>query len=98
MSGPLVRALIAHVDEEALARARARGIRVAVLKEDSPSCGPTYTYDGTFTGTKVSAPGVTAAKLREAGLHVFSEAQLDDAERVLRGALPPQRPKRRSSR
>jgi len=68
---------------EALARARSRGIRVAVLKEDSPSCGSTYTYDGTFSGTKVSAPGVTAALLRQAGLHVFSEDQLADAERVL---------------
>jgi uncharacterized protein YbbK (DUF523 family) len=69
--------------EEALARARAQGIRVAVLKEDSPSCGSSYIYDGTFTGTKVPAPGVTAALLRAAGLQVFSEAQFDDAERAL---------------
>lgn len=69
--------------EEALARARARGVRVAILKEDSPSCGSAYTYDGTFTGTRVPTPGVTAALLREAGLLVFSEAQLAEAERVL---------------
>jgi len=69
--------------EEALTRARTRGIRVAVLKEDSPSCGSRYIYDGTFTGAKVPAPGVTAAMLRAAGLQVFSEAQLADAERAL---------------
>jgi uncharacterized protein YbbK (DUF523 family) len=69
--------------EEALARARARGIQVAVLKEDSPSCGSSYTYDGTFTGTKVPVAGVTAALLGAAGLQVFSEAQLTDAERAL---------------
>jgi|GEM_PF-364899 len=78
---------------EALARSRAWGIRVAVLKENSPSCGSSYTYDGTFSGTKVSAPGVTAALLREAGLQVFSEAQFDDAQRALlqsaaEGAVP----------
>jgi uncharacterized protein YbbK (DUF523 family) len=71
--------------EQALVRARApaRRIRVAVLKEGSPSCGVTYSYDGSFTGTKVPTPGVTAASLRAAGLHVFSEAQLQEAARLI---------------
>jgi uncharacterized protein YbbK (DUF523 family) len=69
--------------EQALARARTRGIRVAVLKEGSPSCGSSYTYDGTFTRQRNPEPGVTTALLRAAGIHVFSEAQLADAERVL---------------
>lgn len=68
----------------ALECARANGIRVAILKEGSPSCGTGFTYDGTFTGTRVAEPGVTAALLRRAGVHVFSEAQLAEAEIELR--------------
>jgi uncharacterized protein YbbK (DUF523 family) len=69
--------------EEGLARARTRGIRVAVLKEGSPSCGAHYSYDGTFAGTKVPVPGVTSAALRAAGLHVFSEVQLEEAAHLI---------------
>ena len=69
--------------EVALARARARGIRIAVLKEGSPSCGSSYTYDGTFTGTRVLSPGVTTALLQRTGVQVFSEAQLIEADQVL---------------
>jgi uncharacterized protein YbbK (DUF523 family) len=65
--------------EHVLAVAVARGARIAVLKDGSPSCGSTYTYDGSFTGRRVAAPGVTAARLQEAGLRVFSEAQLEEA-------------------
>ena len=65
--------------EHVLAVAVARGARIAVLKDGSPSCGSEYTYDGSFTGRRVPAPGVTAARLREAGLRVFGEAQLEEA-------------------
>lgn len=60
-------------------RGRAFGIRVAILKEGSPSCGSTFIYDGTFSGTRVAGEGITAALLRERGIAVFSENQLDDA-------------------
>ena len=69
--------------EHALAAARSCGIRVAILKEGSPSCGSAFTYDGTFTGTKVPNSGVTAALLRQAGIHVFSESQLAEAAGVI---------------
>ena len=46
---------------------REHGIRVAVLKEGSPSCGSTYSYDGSFSGARVPAPGVTTARLMAAG-------------------------------
>lgn len=69
----------------ALKQARAMGIRVAVLKDGSPSCGSTFIYDGTFTGTKVSGLGVTAALLQHAGVHIFSEDQLSKADSVLMG-------------
>jgi uncharacterized protein YbbK (DUF523 family) len=72
--------------EEALAVARRFRIRVAVLKDGSPSCGATAIFDGTFSGTKVAGEGVTAALLRANGVHVFSDTQLDQAASVL-GAL-----------
>jgi uncharacterized protein YbbK (DUF523 family) len=67
----------------ALASARASNIRVAVLKEGSPSCGSGFIYDGTFTSTRVQDAGVTAALLRESGIRVFSEFQLAEAEAAL---------------
>ncbi|MGQ0709003.1 MAG: DUF523 domain-containing protein [Rhodoferax sp.] len=69
----------------ALHLAQARGIRVAVLKEGSPSCGSGYIYDGTFSGHKVPGQGVTAALLARAGIRVFSEAQFDAADAFLLG-------------
>jgi uncharacterized protein YbbK (DUF523 family) len=69
---------------QALQLARSRRIRIAILKEGSPSCGTSYTYDGNFTGTKVPLPGVCAAWLREMGLQVFNEAQLKQADYLLR--------------
>jgi len=59
---------------------QAGGVRVAILKEGSPSCGSTYVYDGTFTRTRVAGEGVTARYLRERGIAVFSEEQLEAAE------------------
>lgn len=70
--------------EAALAKAREAGVRVAVLKEGSPSCGSSYSYDGSFSGTRVSVPGVTTALLRSHGITVFSEAQWAEADAALR--------------
>lgn len=70
--------------EEALRLARQKGIRVAVLKEGSPSCGTGYIYDGTFTGTRVADRGVAAALLERAGVRVFSELQVDEADAFLK--------------
>ena len=70
--------------EQTLRQARASSIRIAVLKEGSPSCGTSHTYDGSFTGARVPFPGVTTARLQEAGLRVFSEYQLAEADELLR--------------
>lgn len=64
---------------ESLRQAARAGARVAILKEGSPSCGSTYVYDGTFTGTRLAGEGVTASLLREQGIRVFSENELDAA-------------------
>lgn len=61
------------------ALAQADGVRIAILKEGSPSCGSSYVYDGTFTRTRVAGEGVTAALLRSRGIAVFSEEEIDAA-------------------
>ena len=64
---------------QALELVRKHGIRVAVLKANSPSCGNLLTYDGTFSGVKVTGEGVTAALLKRHGVQVFSELELAEA-------------------
>lgn len=64
---------------QALELVQKHGIRVAVLKANSPSCGNLLTYDGTFRGVKVSGEGVTAASLKRHGVRVFSELELAEA-------------------
>ena len=64
---------------QALALVQQHGIRIAVLKANSPSCGNVLTYDGTFSGVKVSGEGVTAALLKRHGVQVFSELELAEA-------------------
>ncbi len=68
---------------EALRLARAEGVRLAVLKDGSPSCGTSFTYDGCFQGVRIAGKGVTAAALIEAGIRVFGEQQIDEADRLL---------------
>lgn len=67
----------------ALALVQRHGIGIAVLKSGSPSCGNLLTYDGTFSGSKVPGEGVTTALLRQAGVQVFSELELDAAVQAL---------------
>ncbi|MGN8274628.1 DUF523 domain-containing protein [Pseudomonas sp. SMN5] len=69
---------------QALALVREHGIRIAVLKANSPSCGNLLTYDGTFAGVKVSGEGVTAALLKRHGVQVFNELQLPQAAAALK--------------
>ncbi len=68
---------------QALELVQKHGIRVAVLKANSPSCGNLLTYDGTFSGTKVNGEGVTAALLKRHGVRVFSELELRQAGQAL---------------
>ena len=69
--------------EQALALVREHDIRLAVLKARSPSCGNLENYDGSFAGVRVPGEGVTAALLSREGVRVFSEEQLDEAQRAL---------------
>lgn len=70
----------------ALELARAHGVRVAVLKEGSPSCGVLRIYDGSFQGRAVPGRGVTAALLARHGIAVFNEDQISRAAAYLAAA------------
>lgn len=53
------------------------GITKAVLKENSPSCGTHKIHNGYFTGVKKNGMGVTAKLLKEHGIAVYSEDEID---------------------
>ena len=61
----------------ALEAAQSQGCRFAVMTDGSPTCGSQHVYDGSFSGAKVPGEGLAAALLREHGIEVFSEYQLD---------------------
>ena len=63
--------------QEALKIAQTHGCTQAILKERSPSCGCGQIYDGSFTKTLKEGDGVTAALLRENGIRVLGETQID---------------------
>ncbi|MCQ4636735.1 DUF523 domain-containing protein [Anaerovorax odorimutans] len=69
--------------EEALRRAEENQVAFAIMKQDSPSCGSKFIYDGTFTDTKIEGQGLAAEYLRKAGYTVFAEEDLDEAEKLL---------------
>ncbi|TXH38186.1 MAG: DUF523 domain-containing protein [Rhodospirillaceae bacterium] len=68
----------------ALRLAQEHGVKIAVLKQRSPSCGGREIYDGSFQGRRIAGEGVTAALLRRHGILVFDESQLTEAESWLR--------------
>lgn len=63
---------------ETLRIAQLLGIKEALLKERSPSCGTNFIYDGTFSGKLMEGRGVTAALLKKHGLVIRSEEELQE--------------------
>lgn len=60
-----------------LALAREHDCRFALLIDGSPSCGSGFIHDGSFAGRRHAGAGVTAALLRQNGIEVFAETQID---------------------
>lgn len=75
--------------KRALELVRQHHIRVAVLKERSPSCGTQQIHAGHFHGQLREGMGVTAALLRQHGVAVFNENQWDEAQTCLRAFTTP---------
>ena len=53
------------------------GIRIAILKENSPSCGSKHIYDGTFKNRLIEGKGVTTELLEKNGVKVINEDEID---------------------
>lgn len=71
--------------KQALETAQMHRVKVAVLKEGSPSCGSNYIYDGSFSGKRKTGKGITATLLEQHGIRVFSEVEIEAAADYLEG-------------
>ncbi|MBU0635486.1 DUF523 domain-containing protein [Candidatus Micrarchaeota archaeon] len=63
--------------QEALKIANLVKCEVAILKARSPSCGHGKIYDGTFSGKLIKGDGVFAKILKQNGIKVISDEELD---------------------
>ena len=62
---------------KALALCKYLGISKAVLKENSPSCGTHMIHNGYFNDRLIAGMGITARTLKEHGIEVYSEKEID---------------------
>lgn len=56
--------------------AKQYNVKLAILKQRSPSCGFGQIYDGTFSGRIIKGNGITAALLNKNGIKIMSEEDL----------------------
>lgn len=77
ISGADVTAEFLTAADNALTLATEAGCTVALLIDGSPSCGSLNLYDGHFSGNRKPGSGVTAARLRRAGIKVFAPSEMD---------------------
>lgn len=69
--------------QAALAACAADDIRIAILKDGSPSCGSRSIHDGTFSGRRVGGMGLAAERLAQAGVAIFTENEIEAAAAYL---------------
>jgi len=62
--------------QETLKIAKLFGIKEAIFKQRSPSCGSGQIYDGTFSEKIIKGDGVTTTLLKKNGIKVLSEEDL----------------------
>ncbi len=62
--------------QAALYIAQLLGAELAILKENSPSCGSGTIYDGSFSGTLTEGDGVTAQLFKKHGITVIGESKI----------------------
>ncbi len=75
-SGKNVTGQVLKGAQEVLRIAKMFGVKEAVLKSNSPSCGKGKIYDGTFSGKLIEGNGVAAELLMQNGIKVLSEEEL----------------------
>lgn len=64
--------------QAALSLAQQYDIKFALLKANSPSCSNEQIYNGQFNGQLKNGLGVTAALLKQHGIRVFNETEIND--------------------
>ena len=64
--------------EKALNICKYLNIKIAILKENSPSCGVNQIYDGNFNKKLIKGEGVTTELLRKNGITVYTENQIEE--------------------
>jgi len=69
--------------ELTLKMAQDNNCHFALLTENSPSCGSSFIYDGSFTGRKTIGMGVVTALLIKHGIQVFSETEISMLAKAL---------------
>jgi uncharacterized protein YbbK (DUF523 family) len=69
--------------KQALETATSNNVKVAILKEKSPSCGSSFIYDGTFSSVSKVGQGVTTALFERNGIKVFSDLEIEKAAEYL---------------
>ena len=52
-------------------------IKIAILKDGSPSCGSKEIHDGKFTGKLIKGKGITATKLEQIGVKIYNEKEIE---------------------
>jgi len=67
--------------EKTLEIVQKNDIKIAIMKSKSPSCGRDFIYDGRFTKSLIQGDGVTVRALKEIGVKVFMEDELEEAEK-----------------
>lgn len=70
--------------EETLRLARLLKADMAILKQNSPSCGSSMIYDGTFSSKKIPGSGITASLLIENGIRVISEEDIAELRELFK--------------
>jgi uncharacterized protein YbbK (DUF523 family) len=62
--------------QETLRLVQLLGIKEAIFKQRSPSCGAGQIYDGSFSRKVIPGDGVTSQLLKEAGITIITEEDL----------------------
>jgi uncharacterized protein YbbK (DUF523 family) len=75
-SGADVTSALIEGSKKVLQAARNSGVKEAILKSNSPTCGSGRIYDGTFSKRLTGGYGVLAALLKRNGISVRSEEEV----------------------
>ncbi len=78
-SGHDVTDMFIHGAHETLRIAKELGATTVVMKANSPSCGNGVIYDGNFNGRRIPGNGVAAALLKQEGIRILSEDEVDSS-------------------